>query len=233
MTESVIPVAVASSTTGLLWDSWPGEAALLASYDATTITSHVIMRYSVRGPYAESVGSTALPAGQTPLWLAGGEMGLHGQDGRLLRLMLSSHSAVLVPETCLNALLRMRRYKEAWSACQSDEDWRLLAEASLRDLEFEIANRAFRRLKDVGMVRALEEAAEAENRSEAAGIAALCIGDHDLAEQAFLQSDRPAAALAMRSSLLQWPQALNLAASLAPEQVPQLAKQYAQQLEFT
>jgi len=88
-------------------------------------------------------------------------------------------------------------------------------------------------LKDAGMVRALEEAAEAENRSEAAGIAALCLGDHDLAEQAFLQSDKPSAALEMRSSLLQWPQALDLAASLAPDEVPILAKQFAQQLEFT
>ena len=36
----------------------------------------------------------------------------------------------------------------------------------------------------------------------------------------------------MRRDLLNWDQALNLAKTLAPEQVPYISKEYAQQLEF-
>ena len=38
--------------------------------------------------------------------------------------------------------------------------------------------------------------------------------------------------LQMRCDLLHWDQALNLAKSLAPDQIPSISKEYAQQLEF-
>ena len=37
----------------------------------------------------------------------------------------------------------------------------------------------------------------------------------------------------MRRDLLQWDQALHLANKLAPEEIPYISKEYAQQLEFT
>ena len=37
----------------------------------------------------------------------------------------------------------------------------------------------------------------------------------------------------MRRDLLHWDQALELAKSLAPEQIPYISREYAQQLEFT
>ena len=40
-------------------------------------------------------------------------------------------------------------------------------------------------------------------------------------------------ALNMRRDLLQWDQALHLANKLAPEEIPYISKEYAQQLEFT
>ncbi|XP_059483099.1 WD repeat-containing protein 19 [Neocloeon triangulifer] len=233
-TESLIAVSVSTSTEGLLWDSWSGEASFLATYDAQQASGHVLVRNSVRGPYAETVSTpTQLPSGQQPLWLAGGELGLNGQDGRLTRVMLEGHAAVLRPDDAFDAMLALRRFKEAWSAATEKSQWKRLAEAALHDMDFEVASRAYRRLKDAGMVCSIEAASEAEDRFEAAGMAAISLGLYDLAEQAFLRSDRPTAALEMRSSLLQWPRALELATSLAQNQVPLLAKQFAQQLEFT
>lgn len=37
----------------------------------------------------------------------------------------------------------------------------------------------------------------------------------------------------MRRDLLQWDQALHLAKTLAPEQIPYISREFAQQLEFT
>ena len=43
----------------------------------------------------------------------------------------------------------------------------------------------------------------------------------------------PVEALNMRRDLLQWDQALHLANKLAPQEIPYISKEYAQQLEFT
>jgi hypothetical protein len=48
----------------------------------------------------------------------------------------------------------------------------------------------------------------------------------------YLKSSQPVAALHMRRDLLQWDQALQLAGKLAPEQIPYISCEYAQQLEF-
>ena len=61
---------------------------------------------------------------------------------------------------------------------------------------------------------------------------ALVFDDYPTAQELFLQSSRPVAALEMRRDLLQWEQALKLAKTLAPEQVPYLSREFAQQLEF-
>ena len=57
--------------------------------------------------------------------------------------------------------------------------------------------------------------------------------DFTLAQDLFLASSRPITALEMRRDLLHWDQALKLAKTLAPAQIPYISKEYAQQLEFT
>ncbi|KAK2164923.1 hypothetical protein LSH36_57g01034 [Paralvinella palmiformis] len=57
--------------------------------------------------------------------------------------------------------------------------------------------------------------------------------DFNLAQDLFLASSFPGAALDMRRDLLHWDAALQLAKALAPEQIPYISKEYAQQLEFT
>ena len=49
----------------------------------------------------------------------------------------------------------------------------------------------------------------------------------------FFINSSPIEALNMRRDLLQWDQALHLANKLAPEEIPYISKEYAQQLEFT
>ena len=52
------------------------------------------------------------------------------------------------------------------------------------------------------------------------------------AQELFLLSTKPLAALEMRRDLLHWDHALKLAETLAPDQVPEISLQYAKQLEF-
>lgn len=59
------------------------------------------------------------------------------------------------------------------------------------------------------------------------------LGKYDEAEKYFLQSSEPVEALNLRRDLMQWVQALNLAQNLKADEIPFIAKEYAQQLEFT
>jgi WD repeat-containing protein 19 len=95
-----------------------------------------------------------------------------------------------------------------------------------------LAIRVYRQLGDAGMVMGLERLRGVEDRKLLAGHIALLYDDYQRAQDLFLASGRPIAALEMRRDLLHWDQALKLAQTLAPEEVPQVSVQHARQLEF-
>ena len=91
----------------------------------------------------------------------------------------------------------------------------------------------FRYLGDIGMVWSLNEIKDIEDKKLLSGHVAMILGDYNLAQNLYLQSGSPVEALNMRRDLLQWDQALHLANKLAPQEIPYISKEYAQQLEFT
>ncbi|VDM76718.1 unnamed protein product [Strongylus vulgaris] len=79
---------------------------------------------------------------------------------------------------------------------------------------------------------ALEAIVAIEEKTLLAAHIAMLLGRHDQAEQLFLKSSQPKEALAMRRDLLDWSKALALAEQLAPNEIPYISREYAQQLEF-
>lgn len=92
--------------------------------------------------------------------------------------------------------------------------------------------RAYKKLEDVAMVTSLQDVMDIEDHKLLCGYMALFLGEFDSAQSWFLNSSKPTAALEMRCDLLQWDQALQLAKRMAPQQIPYISKEYAQQLEF-
>ncbi|VDK67285.1 unnamed protein product, partial [Onchocerca ochengi] len=90
----------------------------------------------------------------------------------------------------------------------------------------------FKQIDAVDIVWSLEEIQDTEETILLNAYLALILGNLDVAEQLFLQSSKPREALNMRRDLLHWDKALDLAARLAPEEIPMISKEYAQQLEF-
>lgn len=85
--------------------------------------------------------------------------------------------------------------------------WERLARAALRELDVDLAARAFRQLGNAGMVQSLLEISHVEEIHLLAGHVLLLLGeDYDAAQERFLQSSRPIAALEMRKDLRQWDQ---------------------------
>ena len=66
-----------------------------------------------------------------------------------------------------------------------------------------------------------------------AGTITSYMGDFDQSQALLLKSSNPVAALELRRDLMHWDTALQLASKLDESQIPFIAKEYAQQLEFT
>tara|TARA_B110000971_G_C19922948_1_gene460127 strand:+ start:471 stop:887 length:417 start_codon:yes stop_codon:yes gene_type:complete len=131
--------------------------------------------------------------------------------------------------------LALLRLKEAWSAAlvlNKSPYWLALANKAMQVMDIQMAVRVYRQIGDAGMVIGLESLKQYEDKNLLAGHIALLFMDYGMAQDLFLSSSRPLSALEMRRDLLHWDSALRLANTLAPEQVPDISVEFAQQLEF-
>ncbi|KAJ8298290.1 hypothetical protein KUTeg_024821 [Tegillarca granosa] len=175
-----------------------------------------------------------------------GEVTLQTESGRLGSLILDTHSSIFVEaveelssDELKKALLqgiKLKRFKDVWQCCQQLNDlvaWINLGKGALQALEIDFAIRVYREIGDVGMVTSLQQIKHLEDRNLLSGYIAMFLGEFNLAQDLFLASGKPLAALEMRRDLLHWDSALQLAKALAPDQIPYISREYAQQLEFT
>lgn len=132
--------------------------------------------------------------------------------------------------------VKLGRYKAAFTYANlldKKECWKEIGEHCLTYLDVETAIRAFRNMGDIGMVLALEDIKGIDDKNLLSGFIAMYLNQFDMAQELFINSEKPSAALEMRRDLMHWDAALQLAKALAPEEIPFISKEYAQQLEFT
>jgi WD repeat-containing protein 19 len=228
---------------GILWETWSLDKHIFLAYDEESMFTYVHCRDTVTGPACQMVGATKLPFGLTPLMMHNGEVTCQSLTGKLAILRLGTHNfrddqdmAEEQLRVSLQKSISLRRFKDAWSYAQALEVascWEELAQAALYHLDIELAIRAYRHLKNVAMVYSLEQVQHVEDRNLLVGHLAMFMDQYNEAQDHFLASSNPMAALEMRRDLLHWDQALSLAKRLAPDQIPYISKEYAQQLEFT
>nr|CAD7410647.1 unnamed protein product [Timema poppensis] len=194
---------------GVLWDSLAQDRNVFVVFDNSTIVTYIHVKDSLSGSMIEVVGTTKLPSNQVPLLLSGGLVLLETSSGKLTQLVLSTH--------------------EVTSSNIHDSHKDSLEQALAKQL---LLRRVYRHLGDVGMVWLLQDIQHVEDQKLLNGHVAMFLQDFEKAQEWYLMSSRPVAALDMRRDLLQWDQALQLASKLAPDQIPYIACEYAQQLEF-
>ncbi|XP_067137635.1 WD repeat-containing protein 19 [Centruroides vittatus] len=228
---------------GILWDQWPMDKGIFIAYDDTQIGTFVHAKETIEGPKAELVGQTKLPPGQYPLLLYSGELTCQTQSGKITTLTLSTHQleeklkdySPAEMKDALQKSLKLQRFREAWTICHllnNNDDWVSLGNSAIYNLDVDLAIRVFRHIGDVGMVWSLQGVKNIEDRNLLAGHLAMFQNNFNLAQDLYLASGTPSAALEMRRDLLHWEQALQLAKKLAPNQIPFISREYAQQLEF-
>nr|XP_039264721.1 WD repeat-containing protein 19-like [Styela clava] len=236
-----------SNIQGLVWERYPYDKGVFIVYDETNILTYVYHRESLNGPHVNLVGITHLPFSQHPLLLYNGNLSLQLTNGKINTILLDTHSFLKEEETekdedsdvlqkNLSLAISLCRWREAWSICASlnkKKLWLRLGMAAITALDLDLAVRVYRCVQDAGMVLSLQQLRDIEDSNLLAGTLASYIGDFELAQELLLNSGTPSAALDMRRDLLHWDTAMQLAQTLDPEQIPFIAKEYAQQLEFT
>ncbi|THD21180.1 hypothetical protein D915_008124 [Fasciola hepatica] len=130
--------------------------------------------------------------------------------------------------------MRAGCFEDAWVFADRLENqrlWSQLGMASLRVMQFDIAIRAFRRSNHPGLVLAVQRIQGIEDEFLLSGYVAMLLKEFDQAQELFLASTRPTAALEMRRDLLHWDAALQLARKLAPQEIPMICREYALEME--
>lgn len=219
----------------IVWDV--SQTNTFLTYDGKLCTIYIYIHHSINGKHVEKIGENPIVSDQIPLMMHDGELCISLSDGKLSTIRLGTHyySGVDQKEELKNMKL-LRKYEEAWKICKTidnREECIKLGNLAIEDLNVQFALKVFRSIGDVGMVYALEEIQNIEDNNLLCGYCALLLEKIDEAKGFFSESIQPLEALRLCRDLLQCEQAIALATSLAPEQVPFIAREYAQQLEFT
>ncbi|KAJ1537325.1 WD repeat-containing protein 19 [Nowakowskiella sp. JEL0078] len=245
-TDFLMPIPSMTETTqDIAWERSPkNKRHLFISWDDDFITVYVYHQNSVKGPQCLALGATKLPFGLKPILLCDGVLTCQTTSGKLSIINLSTHEIHKdIPNLneqdqgkYLQLLYTIGKNEELWSCLEhitSKKSWVMVTEAALQILDVATALRVYREvLGNAGMVLTLQELQEIEDRNLLKGHIAVLFGDYNLAQEYMLDSSHPSAALELRRDLRQFDQALALALKLAPEELSEIARDYAQQLEF-
>jgi WD repeat-containing protein 19 len=131
--------------------------------------------------------------------------------------------------------LALNKLEDAWQAAldlEKREFWLALSGKAMEMMNVELAIRVYRQVGDAGMVMSLQKCLHMEDKHLLGGYISLFFSDYHRAQELFLLSSSPVAALDMQCDLMRWDQALKLAHNLSPDRVPLVSVKYGQQLEF-
>uniref|UniRef100_A0A4W6BS64 WD repeat domain 19 n=1 Tax=Lates calcarifer TaxID=8187 RepID=A0A4W6BS64_LATCA len=235
--------------TGVLWDNWHADRGVFVAYDNDKVYTYALHKTTIYGPRVVLVGNTALLFSQKPLLLYNGELTCQTASGKTSEVALSTHSFLKHPtgtatdsppefsKQLAQALMLKRSVQSGTTldlckSAGSDADWAELGKACLVHMEVELAIQVYRMSGNVGMVLSLQSIQGTEDMNLLAGHLAMFLGDYNLAQDLYLSSNCPIAALEMRRDLLHWDSALMLAKRLSEDQIPFISKEYAVHLEF-
>lgn len=220
---------------GVLWDY--SQPSVFVAFDSKICSTYVFVRQSINGKVVRKIGDSKLLSDQTPLMLFDGDLCLASQGGKLNSITLDTHKNIpgVNPDEQLNSLVSLQKFHDAWELCKilnEKEKWLSFGESCINDLEIGIAMKIYRKIGNAAMVQTLEHIKFVEDINALAGHCAIMLNKTDEAKHLFAKSWNPLEALELCRDLLQWEQSLALANSLAKEQVPFIAREYAHQLEL-
>lgn len=250
--KTPVPGFPAAPKVVVMWDSVDQHVILVA--DGSELHTFVYAPITIKGAMVSKLGpveilaegevsmvpkSTPVAQGLYPICASEGTITCQvGSTGQLttIRSPYYEHRDSRAPrEVAFCQTLALLRLRDAWEVAltlNGRDYWLALSGRAMEIMDVQLAIRVYRQLGDAGMVMGLERIKDYEDKNLLAGHVLLLFSNYDVAQDLFLSSSHPVAALEMRRDLLHWDQALKLAHTLDPSQEPHISVEYAQQLEF-
>eukprot|EP01062_Namystynia_karyoxenos_P004675 TRINITY_DN11665_c0_g1_i1.p1 TRINITY_DN11665_c0_g1~~TRINITY_DN11665_c0_g1_i1.p1 ORF type:complete len:1497 (+),score=635.62 TRINITY_DN11665_c0_g1_i1:130-4491(+) len=187
---------------------------------------------------------TEKPFGFMPVLVHNGSMVCQMPSGSLATIVLATHhhitqgTRISTPDQVLQSFhnnLALHRLDDAWKVAvqlNQPDCWYALGDKALHLLDIDMAIRVYRMVDQPSMVIALDKLRYVNEKALLLGHVAMLFKNFDEAQRHLLKSSCPALALDMRRDLMHWSAALELAERLAPDQLPQICREHAVQLEF-
>lgn len=227
----------------VMWDVIDPNVFVVA--DRTGLYVYLHSPVSLTGAKVEFLSKQPLQSSHCPLVCCNGSVGCRLKSGALDSVVLETHRSLQGEIAGAQAgatkrfqqALKLGRLKMAWESAlqlRNNETWKALGMAALERLDMDMALAAFRMLGDASMVLSLEQIRNIEDKNLLAGHTLVLLErDTSQAQELFLRSSLPKAALEMRTDLKHWSEALKLAEQLDPESIPVICKEHAASLEMT
>ncbi|KXZ49298.1 hypothetical protein GPECTOR_22g892 [Gonium pectorale] len=227
----------------VMWDTADTNVMVIA--DGSALHTYIYMPVSLTGPQVLFIAKQPLGATHTPLTACNGVVGCRLKNGAMDNIILDSHKLLQPGDAVARStpakrfaqaikLYKMREAVECATQLRQTDTWRSLALAALEVLDIEIAINAYRQIGDASMVLSLERVRQHEDRNLlSAHIMVLLEKDYAQAQELFLRSSVPRAALEMRMDLKHWSEALKLAEQLDPDAIGTICKEHGAMLEMT
>ena len=246
-----------SNVQTIMWDQ--SEKNLILIFDGNNFHTYVYAHLTIRGPMLMKLGPLeidesggvsmnpqlfSLPEKDyVPIMSCRGEIkchstlkgGIQAMTSTMLYLENNDFNQDKVDEY-FTQNLALNRLGYAWRAAliiNKKEYWLALGNKALQLMDIDMAIRVYRQLGDAGMVMSMEKLVYVEDKNLLSGHILLLFMDYDIAQELFLASSRPVTALEMRRDLRHWEEALELAAKIAPDQIPVVSMEYAQHQELS
>ncbi|KAK2489183.1 hypothetical protein MC885_016782, partial [Smutsia gigantea] len=182
---------------GVLWENWPMDKGVFIAYDDDKVHTYVFHKDTIQGSKVILAGGTKVPFSHKPLLLHNGELTCQTQSGKINNICLSTHSFLgSLKDKRTNDLREMLTQALMLKRILNDQTaWNELGRACLHHMEVEFAIRVYRAIGNVGIVMSLEQIKGIEDYNLLAGHLAVFTNDFNLAQDLYLASSCPVAAL--------------------------------------
>ena len=260
VTDTKLKITKFSPTiSSIFWDQTHRTIFYGHDHSKNLIHSFVYNPQTLRGPTVEYIDVTSLNKGFCPILIKKGIVIGYVRDNidkmeyhivasfeSLYEEAIGSGKYKTVPELlklsqfsqsrrCFYQLMSLHFLRYAYFVSlrlKQRELWMALSKKCLELLDIDLAISVFRSLQNASNVLLLDRLKNEDDLYLVSGHCYTLLADFEMAQKLFLLSREPIWALQMRRDLLQFDRALELSEKLAPDQLPKICFEYAQQMEF-
>ncbi|KAG6546796.1 hypothetical protein Mapa_011742 [Marchantia paleacea] len=234
----LVPVYEPGKVDIAMWDA--SDALLFVLWKVGQVFVYIYAPIDIHCPRVTLLQAAVLPSDLCPVALRKGSLSCHGEDAQetvLLPTHTWSKKIVHNPKQVRQRFeekLALLHLEEAFADAvnlKNAQVWEMLTSKALEHMNMEVAIKACQHSGNIQLLTSLRQLDNVEEVLLLRGHILSILQEFDAAQDSFMKSSRPEAAVEMRRDLEHWDQAMTLAKELKSPLEFEISKNYAQMLE--